>query len=80
MALVKHSGPYPLSLEDWFNPWYRPIFETRRSKVSGGLLNVVFYPLGVDAMFHIFLSTSKDIAVPTFARAAGFIVVHTGDI
>lgn len=30
LALAKHSGPYLLSLEDWFNLWYRPIFGARR--------------------------------------------------
>jgi hypothetical protein len=29
-SLTKHSGPYLLSLEDWFNLWYRPIFGVRR--------------------------------------------------
>lgn len=27
---AKHSGPYLLSLADWFNLWYRPIFACRK--------------------------------------------------
>ena len=41
--LPKHSGPYPLSLEDRFNLWYRPIFGGRRKNVR--LLTAAFYPL-----------------------------------
>lgn len=28
---AKHSGPYLLSLADWFNLWYRPIFACRKT-------------------------------------------------
>lgn len=77
-SLVKHSGPYLLSLEDWFNLWYRPIFETRRSRFHDGLLNAAFYPSGVDVVFHIFLSTFKPRSNCCLQSCRGTFAIYKG--
>jgi len=55
-----HSGPYPLSFMDWFNLWYRPIYEARRLTLVR-LLTGASYPSGVDVLVHNFWTKCQQI-------------------